>query len=132
MSAHDLPILKALGAKMDYLAQRQALIAQNIANADTPGYRPRDLAPADFGAMVRGADTVRVTRTHAGHMAPGMPGATGGEVVDAPPWEVAPAGNAVVMEQQLVAASETMMDYTLATSLYQKQVGLLKAAVRSQ
>ena len=132
MSAHDLPILKALGAKMDYLAQRQALIAQNIANADTPGYRPRDLAPADFGTMLKAADTVRMARTHAGHMMPGMPSKDTGQAVEAPPWEAAPAGNAVVMEQQLVAASETLMDYTLATSLYQKQVGLLKTAVRDR
>lgn len=117
---------------MDYLAQRQAIISQNIANADTPGYRPQDLAEADFGAILGESSSsgVGLARTRPGHIAPGTGGRAGFEVEDdRSVWEVAPSGNAVVMEEQLIAASKTLTDYALATSLYQKQVGLVRTAL---
>ena len=44
----DIAVFQVLKAKLDYSAERQRLIAQNVANADTPNYTPSDLAPFSF------------------------------------------------------------------------------------
>lgn len=124
-----------MGAKMDYLSTRQGVISQNIANADTPGYRPRDLKPVDFGAVIKrteagaGGGTLRMAATNPGHRA--APGVTANAKSEKQreTYEVAPVGNAVVMEEQLVKSNETLMDYNLVTSLYQKNVRLLQIAM---
>ena len=134
MTTENITLFKALGAKMDYLNQRQRIISQNIANADTPNYKPQDLKDADFGAVLKnvtkGSDqTVRLETTNPMHMPPP------GQVVDPKAgkqkhtYEVEPAGNAVVMEEQLVKANDVQMDYNLVSSLYQKQIGLMKTAL---
>ncbi len=133
--AQDIPLLKALSAKMNYLSQRQAVIAQNVSNADTPGYKPRDLAPADFGSVLgkldkgQGVGPVRLASTNEKHMpAPGV--IQNGKIeIMKDAYEISPTGNAVVIEQQMMMAGQNSMDYNLVTGLYQKQIGLLKTAV---
>jgi flagellar basal-body rod protein FlgB len=44
-------------------------------------------------------------------------------------YEVAPAGNAVIMEEQLINANKTNMDYALMTNLYQKNVTMIQTAL---
>jgi len=55
MDLNEIPLFRALGQRMSWLTRRQEVLAQNIANADTPGYVPRDLDPLDFDALVRGS-----------------------------------------------------------------------------
>ncbi|MFP4097589.1 MAG: flagellar basal body rod protein FlgB [Alphaproteobacteria bacterium] len=136
MTTQDIGLFQALSAKMDYLNQRQSVIAQNIANADTPGYRPQDLASVDFSSLLgasaqRGAlslPDVGVVKTNAQHISTGA-----GQNVKVndqkSTYEVAPAGNAVVIEEQLVNASQNVMDYNLMVNVYQKQVGLIRTAL---
>ena len=132
MTTENLTLFKALGTKMDFLNQRQRVISQNVANADTPGYKPQDLVPVDFGNVLKnienagsGRMSVKLDTTKPCHMPPG------GEIPEAKAkkdkdlYEVAPAGNAVVMEEQLINAGQTVMDYNLMTSLYQKNVGMI-------
>src|SRR5205085_1062488 len=45
MPLDDIPLFGMLRSRLGYLSERQRLIAQNVANADTPGYRPQDLRP---------------------------------------------------------------------------------------
>ncbi len=132
MTTQNIGLFKALGAKMDYLSQRQRIISQNVANADTPNYRPQDLKPVDFGAVLKGVSGhkgVRMEATNPMHV-----GAEG-KVADPKSgkqkqvYEVAPDGNSVVMEEQMLNANDTMMQYNLATSLYQKNVRLMKIAL---
>jgi flagellar basal-body rod protein FlgB len=133
MTTQDIGLFKALGAKMDYLSQRQRVIAQNIANANTPGYKARDLSKVDFGAVLArttGDKTVRPERTSPLHML-----AAGADIEDPKtvqnkkPYEVTPTGNAVIMEEQMVASSQNMTDYNLMTNLYQKNIGLIRIAL---
>jgi flagellar basal-body rod protein FlgB len=137
MTTQNIPIFKALGAKMDFLDQRMRVLSRNIANADTPNYQPRDLKPVDFGAVLKGtqgSDTMRPgsvlpVATHAGHMhAPGG--------IDNPKeaeqkrtYESAPSGNAVILEEQLIATNHTIMEYNMATNLYQKNVSMMRTAL---
>ena len=45
MPITDIPILSMLRTRMEWHQERQRVLAENVANADTPNYRPRDLAP---------------------------------------------------------------------------------------
>jgi flagellar basal-body rod protein FlgB len=136
MTTQDIGLFKALAAKMDYLNQRQKVIAQNIANANTPGYKPNDLSPVDFGAVLAqttGDATVRPVTTNPMHMTPGGNALADPKVVqNKKPYEVTPTGNAVIMEEQMVASSETMTDYNLMTNLYLKNVNMIKTALGHQ
>ncbi len=127
-----MALFQAMGAKMNYLSNRQGVIAQNIANADTPEYRPRDLTEVDFGAVlteITNSKKIRLEKSQAGHMRPG------GDIDDARnrksrfTYEVAPADNAVIIEEQMVKASETSMDYNLMTNLMRKNVGMIQIAI---
>ncbi|MCB9988753.1 MAG: flagellar basal body rod protein FlgB [Rhodospirillales bacterium] len=132
MTTQNIGLMKALAAKMDYLDQRQNVLSQNIANSDTPSYQPKDLLPVDFGTVLKRVtkeNAVRPETTNAMHMP------SPGKIADPKNraqkevYEVAPAENAVIIEEQMLKASKNMMDYNLMTSLYQKNVGMLRTAL---
>jgi len=135
MTTESIGLFKAMTAKMSYLDQRQKIIAQNIANADTPDYLPHDLVKVDFGSVLQKTtrdNLVRPMVTSPMHM--------GGEnEIDSPDnreqkttYEVAPVGNAVVVEEQMINAARTTMDYNLMTTLYQKNVNMIRTAIGRQ
>lgn len=132
MTTQTIGLFKAISAKMSYLDTRKRVLAQNVANADTPGYQPMDLTPVDFGRVldkVTGARVVRPETTHVNHLPPP------GELENAKnreqeqTYEVAPAGNAVILEEQLIAAQRTTMDHSLMTGLYRKNMTMLRVAM---
>src|SRR5262245_26840021 len=119
MDIADTPYFGLLRERLGQLSQRQRLIAENIANASTPGYVPRDLDTSAFQRMLdQQAGGVALTRTNAMHMAPG--GASGASIVTRADSETTLDGNAVVLEEQTVRAAETRMQYETALALYQK------------
>lgn len=134
MTTQNIGLFKALGAKMDYLSQRQRIISQNVANADTPNYRPQDLKPVDFGTVLKDVSKsktsgVQMVSTNAMHVGGGNEVAAAKEGKQKKVYEVAPDGNAVIMEEQMLKSGQTIMDYNLVTSLYQKNVSLIKTAL---
>jgi flagellar basal-body rod protein FlgB len=135
MSLSDVPLMRAMAAKMSYLDKRQSVIAQNIANADTPHYRSKDLTKVDFGSVLKHVtkdNTVRMETTKPNHMpSPNDLRRTKNEK-DRMTYEVAPAGNAVIMEEQMVKANQTMMDYSMITNLMTKQSGMYRIAIGQQ
>ena len=132
MDIKNIALFQAMGAKMNYLDKRQGVLAQNIANADTPEYRARDLTKVDFGEIltqVSGSNKMRVDRTQEGHMTPG--GALNQERLrkSRMTYEVAPGDNAVIIEEQMVKSSRNTMDYNLMTNLMRKNVGMIRTAL---
>lgn len=132
MTGSPALLFDLLAARTGYLAQRHAVLAANLANADTPGFRPNDLKP--FAASLRelGARVppVGLARTQAAHLQGGATPARGdARSMRAGSYEVAPSGNAVVIEEQMLKMSRTQLDYQLAASLYGKHVAMLKAAL---
>lgn len=125
--AHS-PFFGVLRARLDQLSERQRLIAENIANASTPGFQPRDIDTHAFQRMLDGQAGVRLARTHAGHM--DSAGASGVETVTRPDSETTLDGNSVVMEEQTIRAAETRMAYETALALYQKGLQLVRMASR--
>jgi flagellar basal-body rod protein FlgB len=127
--------MKAMAAKMDYLDKRQGILSQNIANADTPGYQSKDLSKVDFGAVLKNItkdNKVRIETTNPMHM-PGPDAVKNAKnSKDKLTYEVAPDRNGVILEEQMVKASQTQMDYSLITNLMSKQTALYKIALGRQ
>jgi len=139
MTTENLALFKAIGAKMDFLGQRQRVISQNVSNADTPGFRPQDIKEADFGKVLNGitqetnsVPRVSLEATRAGHVGSSTDVNVADPRKQKETYEVAPVGNAVIMEEQLLKAGRTVMDYNLMTNLYQKNTGLIRTALGRQ
>ena len=144
MTIENIALFKGIDAKMDYLNQRQKVIAQNIANGDTPGYKPKDLIQPDFSkvlksveagkAGVRSLPPVGIASTSGNHVTLGGRGRDGyGNAKEVrSSYEVAPGGNAVILEEQLIKSGKTVADYNLMSNLLKKQVGMLRTAIGRQ
>lgn len=137
MDLNKIPVMDAIVKKMNWLNRKQRVIADNVANADTPGYLARDLKPQDFSGLLQraprsGADRgkPRMTITNAKHMAAGGGGVKGGKrTVVSESHEASPTGNTVILEEQMIKMANTQMEYGKMVSLYRRHVGLLKASL---
>jgi len=128
----DIPYFQALRGKLDQLTTRQRVVAENLANVNTPGYTPSDVENPDFRGLLQGSDprTVKLAATRAGHL-PGQSGGVRWRVFDSPDSETTIDGNRVVLEDQSLKAAEVRMQYDLAIGLYEKGMDILRAAARS-
>lgn len=134
MDLANTPFFGMLRARLDQLSERQRLISENIANASTPGYRPRDVDTAGFERAMASAVHSRsgattIARTNPGHMSPGG-GAIEAKVVTRDDSETTMDGNAVVLEEQMARAAETRMAFETGIALYQKGLELVRMAAR--
>ena len=130
MDLSSLTLFRGLNEKMDYLSQRQRVIAQNIANANTPNYVPHDLKPFSFDEVV-GRNQMQMNATSVNHLG----GTLGDERPFASPeqrrhYESSPDGNAVVLEEQVIKVNQTQLDYQLMTRITEKQIGMMRHALR--
>lgn len=136
MDMSSIPLLSMLRQRLGYLGERQRVIAQNVANADTPGYVGRDLKAFTFSAQVQtqaGLSMMQPSQTASGHL-PGSPRRVGGagafRAVAAPDSETTLDGNKVVLEDQMIKMNESRMEYEAAIGFYQKSMALLRMAAR--
>lgn len=119
-------VLAGLAQRLQFLAARTGVIAENIANSDTPGYIARDLAPSAFEARVRAGLRVSDPR----HLQASGASTAPTRTHLAPDGEASLSGNQVSIETQMMKLSQTRMDYGLASSIYRKSVDLVRLAVR--
>lgn len=127
-----LNVFQAVARRMSWLGRRQAVLSQNIANADTPGYRPLDMKGGPFAKLMADKLTaVRPAATHAAHMSgPGGGGSRPLKTEDQrDTFEVKPSGNAVVLEEQLIKVADTQMNHQAMSNLYRKHLRLFQIAV---
>jgi flagellar basal-body rod protein FlgB len=98
-----------LGRYLTYLSERQEVIASNIANADTPGYKTLDAEPpADFSAALQEARD---------------------GVVEVPGMTARNDGNNVSIDREARLLSETTMRFNLATQLLRSQLKGIRSAI---
>lgn len=109
-----LNIFSIAGAMARHAAARQSVVAENVANADTPGYRARDLEP--FARVYDAA-------------AAGGEGATFHAKTVESFGAAAPNGNTVSIEDQMMRAAEARRDHEFASTIYAKSLAMLKAAL---
>lgn len=152
MSVTDLPILGMLRTRMQWHQTRQKLLAENVANADMPGFKPRDLANPDlgrgagagagagmggaasFGAMALaqpvGASGSGLAVTSPSHIALAQAGeGPGADPRRVKGFEIRPSGNGVNLEEEMMKSGDNQADYQLASSMYQKSLETLKIAI---
>ena len=125
MDPTDIPLFQLADQRLAWLDRRQGLLAQNVANVDTPGYRARDLQP--FAAALAGRLALTPARTDPAHLAgnPSQLAAAGRGVAG----ERAPDGNAVSLDRQLVQVADTSSAQQLTTQLYSKYMGFFRTAI---
>ena len=130
MDLNSIPIFRMISKRLTWLNQRQRVLAENIANADTPRYVPNDLVPLDFAKLIRSSESkVKLASTDERHIKPRLGRRDFREREEKKPYEIAPAGNAVVLEEQMMKVAETQLDYQLTINLYRKNIHLLKMAI---
>ena len=135
MDLRRIPFFEAVHQRLGWLEQRQAVLAHNVANADTPNYRPSDLKPLSFQEMIKKPDTrLQVATTQLGHLS--GPGGGNGSQYRANEarrtFESAPDGNAVVLEEQLAKVDQTKFAHKLANELYRKHLTFFRLAAGSR
>jgi flagellar basal-body rod protein FlgB len=130
MNLDKLPLFGLINRRMNWLTQRHTVLAQNVANADSPGYGPRDLTDQSFRRMLFGGPPrVTMAATSNTHLAAIRRSDEFRSDKTKDFYEAAPSGNAVILEEQLMKVSETQGAYRLATNLYSKHVSMLKQAL---
>ncbi len=138
MSVTQLPLVEALKTKMRWHQARQTLLAENVANADTPRYHGQDLKAPDFSALVGSSSAgpmamrpVSVAMTEPGHIAGLEMGGKDGfsKKSQKGDFEVRPNGNAVNLEDEMVKTSENQVDFQAVSTLYQKNLDLIKVSI---
>jgi flagellar basal-body rod protein FlgB len=122
MSVGGLPLFEALKHRMSWHHARQRVLGENVANADTPGFRPMDVKPP-----VQEKAALRLAMTAPAHLSLGGAEAPGSG--RAQRFETTPSGNAVNLEDEMMKVAQNNQDYQLAASLYQRSMALMKTAI---
>ena len=129
MDLTRIPFFELINKRLSWLSQRQDVLAENVANVNTPGYQARDLKEPSFAELLRGTgSSVRLAATQPGHIG-GANRADAYAVVDDKSTTPTINGNAVDMEAELMKVSKTGIDYQFAINLYKKQIGMIKTAL---
>jgi flagellar basal-body rod protein FlgB len=130
MDFTKLPLFQRLSDRMGWLSARQDVLSQNVANADTPSYTPRDLKPESFGDQLQKLMPVAPEMTNPMHLQGTIPAdKKPGSEKSKSEYESAPAGNSVILEEQMMKVAQTQMNYQLITNLYSKHVEIMKRAI---
>jgi flagellar basal-body rod protein FlgB len=134
MELTGIPLLSMLRERMAWLSQRQDVLSQNVANADTPGYVAHDLKPLDFNDVLaqqssplRQASMLTITNPRHIEIQPSNPDTFRNVVTrDA---EGTPNGNAVGLEQEMIKVADTQAQFQAASNLYAKAMTLMRTAI---
>jgi flagellar basal-body rod protein FlgB len=112
--------------RLAWTAQRQSVLATNIANANTPGFQARDIQ--SFASVLSGGGSVEPVRTQPAHMTGTLPSGLASKITD-PPSARALDGNSVALDQQLTKVADTETTQALVTSIWKKYMGMFSMAL---
>jgi flagellar basal-body rod protein FlgB len=131
MDFSQIKLMQMMQVKMAYLAEKQDILAQNVANVDTPGYKPKQLKELDFERLAL-AESRRLA----------LRGASSGESLEGvrktqnfrpetqrKTYETTPVENAISLEEQMAKVAQNQLEYTTVTNLYSKTSGMFKTAI---
>ena len=110
-------------ARMAWVDRRQQVLAQNIANADTPGYKPRDVTP--FASQLE--SVLALTRPDPADLA--GPEDSAASLKKSLTPQVAVDGNAVSVTDQLAKVADTSSTQELVQNIYKKYMGFFMTAL---
>ncbi|MCD1625046.1 FlgB family protein [Seohaeicola saemankumensis] len=122
-----ITLFRMAHAMASHAGARQAVIAQNIANADTPGYRPRDLVP--FADMVTGRGDLAPRATRAKHF-DAETQRNGPKIINSKvTGQTNPNGNGVSLEEQMLHAVDVKRQHDRALAIYKFSLGVLRSSI---
>ncbi len=123
----SLQIFQMAGAAARHAGTRQSVTAQNMANADTPGYRARDVEA--FADSYAPQDSMAMKATRSNHILPddGASGAAPGlfDVTDA----ISPNGNSVSLEEEMLKSVESERQQDRALAIYRHAMTVLRTSI---
>ena len=125
MDVSQIGLFALAERRLSWLERKQDVLAGNVANADTPGWRPREIAP--FSADLARAGAALAT-TRPNHLQ-GAPGAARGQDTEPKPAARAPDGNAVSLDEQLMKVADVESTQEMVTNLYTKYLGFFRLAL---
>src|SRR5690606_787179 len=130
----DLPLVQLLQAKLKYGSARQAVLAQNVANADTPDYRARDVQAPDFKQIAinsssKGQRARAMTLTDSQHIAGFKPSNAYDSIKRPTTNELNPNGNNVVIEEEMMNVAFNQAEYQRSLSMYKKMMDMMRIAI---
>lgn len=112
--------------RLVWTAQRQSVLASNIANANTPTFQSRDVQ--SFASVLAGSGSIGPAQTQPGHMAGTLPNGLASLTKD-PPKAQALDGNTVSLDQQLTKVADTETTQALVTTIWKKYMGMFSMAL---
>jgi flagellar basal-body rod protein FlgB len=127
-------LFRLAGGRMEYLAERQNVIARNIANADTAGYVAHDLTPFNADSIVSGGSTVTagsglaLARTCSDHLGSTTTAATT-TMSATETYGEKPDGNKVSIEEQMVKSADNSNAFALVSAAYAKSIAIMKMSI---
>ena len=125
----NLEIFQIATRMARHAGQRQALVAENMANSDTPGYLARDITPFEQVAQPRDAAVQRATR--AGHLHGPLDGVREAKVFDDRSL-ASPNGNTVSVEREILKAVNTNRQHERAITIYKSSMDILRMSLGRQ
>lgn len=131
MDISQAKLFNLLKTKLAYLGERQSILSQNIANANTPGYTPKDLKPLNFEEILSGNSSgVKLSLTEPGHMTMNSRQNTSFKAEKRKDsFETTLTGNKVSLEEQMMQVGKVNMDYQATTNVYRKMLEMLRTAM---
>jgi flagellar basal-body rod protein FlgB len=123
----QLYVLQLASQSAQWLSARQSLIASNVANANTPGYRALDLQP--FSAVLDNTQITMVT-TNPAHMTPTQEEFASARPVESDPTEETLSGNSVNLEQEMIKLGEVNRAYSMGTNIKRAIHQMMMAALK--
>ena len=131
MGIMQLSMFGVLADKMRWHQARQGVLAENVANAETPGFQAHELKPFDMELEKSQARLQPLTTaaTQPGHFSVfSASSAAYGATTDGG-YEITPEGNGVTLEDQMTKVAENQMDFQTVTALYMRSVNIIKTAL---
>lgn len=125
----SLEVFKVAHALATHATTRQSVVAQNIANADTPGYAARDVVPfKDIYRNDGGSERMRSTR--AGHHGQSLEASAA--ALSKTTSEVSPNGNSVSLEEEMMKAVDVKRQHDRALAIYKSSLRVLRTSIGGQ
>ena len=132
MNLPDMPLFSILRERMTWLNQRQGILSENVANADTPGYVAHDLKPIDFSDVLRSTTETKGSNllvTDPRHITIRPADTMQFDTTESREVESGPNGNSVSLEQEMIKVSDTQSQFQAAANLYAKAMSMMKIAI---
>ncbi|WP_034993929.1 flagellar basal body rod protein FlgB [Beijerinckia mobilis] len=120
-------VLDLISQQARWLTLRQATVAQNIAQANTPGFKSIDLLPFE---QVYNEAGLRMTATSPKHLEADRNEADLNTAHSESGWETTYSGNSVSLEQEMMKAGEIHRAYALNTNIARAFQQMLLASVK--